>query len=331
MIDVTLLGCRGGWRKFAGNPVIGGKLGECFDVSVIEHDGHFRMYFSWRSQKSIAAAESADGLCWGRPEIVLSPTSGTGWEDDDVSRMSVIKKDGQFHMWYSGTVRRRADPGRSTEQPADEANLGNGGAQHWANGPGGTSSIGYATSPDGLTWERHGGPVLVPADPWEGEAVMCPHVMWDDVLGCYRMWYSGGAFYEPDAIGHATSEDGVTWKKEPFNPVFSPDPSALWEQEKTTACQVVKDTDWYVMFYIGFEDIDKARISAARSRDGITAWERHRANPLISGGRAGGWDCEAAYKPFVLLHDNRWIMYYNGRRGAIEQIGAAFHDRDLGF
>jgi beta-1,2-mannobiose phosphorylase / 1,2-beta-oligomannan phosphorylase len=331
MIDITLLGCRGGWRKFAGNPIIGGQLGECFDVCVIEQEDRLRMYFSWRSQKSIAMAESTDGLNWSRPAVVLSPKSGTGWEDDDVSRMSVIERDGEFHMWYSGTVRRHIASSQPLRAHANEDNLGNGGVEHWANGLGGTSSIGYATSYDGLAWERHGEPVLVAADPWEGEAVMCPHVMWDEDFNCFRMWYSAGGFYEPDAIGHATSADGVAWKKEPFNPVFSPDPDALWEREKVTACQVVKDDGWYVMFYIGFEDIDKARINAARSLDGSTAWERHRSNPLISGGRAGGWECEATYKPFVILRDNRWIMYYNGRRGAVEQIGAAFHDRDLGF
>ena len=85
------------------------------------------------------------------------------------------------------------------------------------------------------------------------------------------------------------------------------------------------------MFYIGFEGIDKARISAARSRDGVGGWERHRANPLIGAGGAGGWDCEAAYKPFAVLRGNRWLMYYNGRRGHVEQIGLAFHERDLGF
>jgi hypothetical protein len=86
------------------------------------------------------------------------------------------------------------------------------------------------------------------------------------------------------------------------------------------------------MFYIGFEDIDKARVCLARSRDGISHWERHKENPIISGGRAGGWDCEAAYKPFVLFRDDYWMMWYNGRRGYNGQIGVAFHQEvDLGF
>ena len=121
-------------------------------------------------------------------------------------------------------------------------------------------------------------------------------------------------------------------EQDPANPVFSPRRDLLWERERTTACQVLKVDDWHVMFYIGFEDIDKARICAARSRDGVTGWERHKDNPLVSGGRAGGWDCEAAYKPFVVWRNGQWLMMYNGRRAHIEQIGVAFHeDRDLGF
>ena len=41
--------------------------------------------------------------------------------------------------------------------------------------------------------------------PWEKVAVMNPHVIWDAQAGLYKMWYSGGEQYEPNAIGYATS------------------------------------------------------------------------------------------------------------------------------
>ena len=52
-------------------------------------------------------------------------------------------------------------------------------------------------------------PVLSADQPWEKVAVMCPHVLYDDEARLYRMWYSGGEQYEPDAIGYATSKDGT--------------------------------------------------------------------------------------------------------------------------
>ena len=163
---------------------------------------------------------------------------------------------------------------------------------------------------------------------------MCPHVLYDEEKGLLRMWYSGGGWFEPDAIGYAESEDGIHWTKYPNNPIFSSDRTMLWERERTTACQVLRHGDWYYMFYIGFEDMDKARICLARSRDGVTGWERHPENPILSGGRAGSWDCEATYKPFVFYEpeNDRWILWYNGRRAFVEQLGVAFHDgENLGF
>ncbi len=35
------------------------------------------------------------------------------------------------------------------------------------------------------------------------------------------------------------------------------------------------------MFYIAFSDKDHAQIGLARSKDGITAWKRHPANPIV--------------------------------------------------
>jgi len=80
-------------------------------------------------------------------------------------------------------------------------------------------------------------PVLAAEMPWEKVAVMCPHVIYDDKAKLYRMWYSGGEQYEPNAIGYATSEDGLKWAKHERNPIFKPDPGLAWEKDRVTACQ----------------------------------------------------------------------------------------------
>jgi predicted GH43/DUF377 family glycosyl hydrolase len=289
-----------GWMKYAGNPVLGGSLGTCFDVSVLRERETFRMWFSWRPRKSIALVESTDGRTWGKPVIVLGPNQASGWEDD-VNRPVVLHNGEQYQMWYTGQAK----------------------GQSW---------IGYATSPDGKTWTRQSErPVLAPEQPWEKVAVMCPHVLYDAAEQRYRMWYSGGEQYEPNAIGYATSKDGRSWVKHGHNPVFRPDPGNAWEKERVTACQVVKQGDWHVMFYIGFRDRDHAQIGLARSRDGITGWERHPANPILRPGK-GHWDEDAVYKPYAVFDGKRWLLWYNGRRGGTEQIGLALHEgEDLGF
>jgi predicted GH43/DUF377 family glycosyl hydrolase len=289
-----------GWVKYDKNPVLGGSLGTCFDVTVLRDGDTYRMWFSWRPKRSLALTEGNDGLTWSKPVIALGPNEGSGWEDD-VNRPVVLKKGDLYHLWYTGQAK-------------------------------GKSWIGYATSTDGKTWKRQSDkPVLAPEQPWEKVAVMCPHVLYDEQAKLYRMWYSGGEQYEPNAIGYATSPDGLKWTRHEKNPIFRPDPANAWEKDRVTGCQVVKQGDWYVMFYIGFRDQHTAQIGLARSRDGITDWQRHPANPIIRVG-AGQWDAHACYKPFAIFDGKRWLLWYNGRKGDVEQIGVAMHDgEDLGF
>jgi predicted GH43/DUF377 family glycosyl hydrolase len=289
-----------GWEKYSGNPVLGRDHGTCFDISVLRDGGVYRMWFSWRPRASVALVESKDGFHWSTPVIVLGPRKESGWEDD-INRPVVIKEHGLYQMWYTG-----------------QAN--------------GHSAIGYATSQDGVAWKRISDkPVLTPERSWEKVAVMCPHVLWDRAAKLYRMWYSGGEQYEPDAIGYATSPDGIHWNKREDNPIFQRDPRVEWQQDRVTACQVIRDGAWYLMFYIGFSDRNHAQIGLARSRDGITNWQQLPANPIIRS-EPGQWDADACYKPFAIFNGKRWLLWYNGRRGSVEQIGVAIHEgRNLGF
>ena len=289
-----------GWTKSSKSPVLGGDLGTCFDVSVLKEGNTYRMWFSWRPKKSIALVESRDGIAWSRPVVVLGPNDKTVWEAD-INRPVVIRQGGLYRMWYTGQAKGRS----------------------W---------IGYATSEDGKSWKRESDkPVLSADKPWEKVAVMCPHVLFDEQPGLYRMWYSGGEQYEPDAIGYATSKDGQVWVKYDGNPVFRPDPALAWEKDRVTACQVIRRNDAYLMFYIGFRDKDHAQIGVARSEDGIAGWRRHPANPIIRPGE-GKWDQDAVYKPCAIHDGKKWLLWYNGRRGGVEQIGLATHEgEDLGF
>ncbi|HTV56054.1 MAG TPA: hypothetical protein VMI06_14215 [Terriglobia bacterium] len=287
----------GGWHKYPKNPVLGGKLGTCFDISVLKSGGGYLMWFSWRPTKSIALVESRNGIHWGRPLIALAPDPESGWEAD-INRPTVIGRAGEYRMWYTGQAR-------------------------------GHSWIGYAVSQDEIHWKRMSPkPVLAPDRSWEKVAVMCPDVMWDSSARIYRMWYSGGNQYEPNAIGYATSPDGIHWRKSSANPIFGPDPDDKWERQRVTGCQVIRSGGWYYMFYIGFRDIDHAQIGLARSKDGIHGWQRLAANPIIRTGiRRSEWDHDACYKPYAVWDGRRsqWLLWYNGRNAHVEQIGLAIH------
>ncbi|HTW49901.1 MAG TPA: hypothetical protein VMD92_18230 [Acidobacteriaceae bacterium] len=293
-------GADSGWIKYPGNPVLGGEYGTCFDVSLLHENGRYRMWLSWRPRKSVAISESPDGIRWSPPEIVLPPLPATGWEDD-INRPIVVRRKDDYHMWYTG-----------------QAN--------------GHSRIGYATSADGRAWTRQSPqPVLESSVPWEGVAVMCPDVLWDESARLWKIWYSAGTQYEPNAIGYATSHDGLHWEKYDSNPVLTPDPHHEWEQNRVSAVQVIRWQGWYYAFYIGFRDIDHAQIGLARSKDGITSWVRHAGNPIVRP-TPGGWDADACYKPFAIYSHGRWMLWYNGRHDSLEQIGLVIHrGANLGF
>ncbi len=305
-------GTNGGWQKYKNNPVFGGgEAGTCFDVSLLleknenGENGIFKMWFSWRTYKGIGYTESRDGIHWEEPQIVLSPLPDSVWEADEVNRPTVVWHEGKYWMWYSGQMKPYRENGRSV--------------------------IGLAVSTDGIHWKRRSNPVMEPDQNWEKQAVMCPHVLFDEEESLYKMWYAAGCNHEPDAIGYAESRDGISWMKCPGNPVLTPDPEQSWEQHKVVAPCVVKEDGWYYLFYVGHLHEERAQVGLARSRDGKGGWEKHPQNPLVCPDNEA-WDSVAVYKPYVMKVNDQWVMWYNGAMyeepiWVLEQIGIAYLDK----
>ena len=312
MKNVTLLvtlaalsASAGTWQKYEKNPVLGNaKLGTCFDVNVVtDGPAPYTMYFSWRPKRAIALVRSNDAMTWTQePEICLEANPQSGWEDD-LNRSCTVFRDGVWHMWYTGQAK---DPKR---------------------GP--MSRIGYATSKDGVHFTRvRKDPVMVPELDFEKESVMNPYVRWDAKRGLWRMWYAAGETYEPNVLCYAESKDGLAWKKWDRNPMFGHGAPLTWDRNRVGACEVhpLADGRW-AMFYIGYSDIDTARIGCAVSPDGISDWKRLPQNPIVSPD-LGAWDSSACYKPGVVCDtkNNRWLLWYNGRNGSPEYVGCAIHE-----
>ena len=113
-------------------------------------------------------------------------------------------------------------------------------------------SIGYATSSDGITWDKEGSlPVLTDDSDWEYPDVDTPMVIDDGET--IHMWYTGGWFdaVDPDsaAIGHATSTDGMAWERS-ASPVLSPDGTGF-DGEDVLAPQVFVHEGDIKMLYAG--------------------------------------------------------------------------------
>lgn len=279
-----------GWIKY-GSPILGGEAGTFYDPFVRRIDNHYIMIVSHRNTKSIVRCDSNDGIHWSNPVSVLKPNKESGWEDR-VNRACYWIKDGVWYLWYTGMNEKEA-------------------------------KIGLAVSKDGYSFKRYQqNPIIVPTESHEQGAVMNPCVLWDDADFVFKMWYSAGEKFEPDVLCLATSKDGINWEKHGQNPVFTHGVDK-YDQCKVGGCDVVKVNGRYLQFYIGYENIDNARICVAESNDGID-WKRIKQNPILSPTK-GAWDSDAVYKPSVCfdIKKNNAYLWYNGRKGQNEYIGLA--------
>lgn len=292
-------GAVGGWAKHSPNALPGfAGVGTFFDPWPVKDGSTYIMYSSWRQPGGISRCTSSDGINWSAPTIVL-PNSGVV---GSASRASVVRmSSSDWRMWY-------------TRQLGD------------------TMNIHYATSTDGITWTTSDTPVMTPTQAWESQTdpvVQQPVVLWDATASKFKMWYAGGASYEPVAVGYAESTDGVTWTKNGGNPIFSADTNRLWEQAFVGVGTVIVYGGYYVMFYIGYRSANEATICVARSADGVTNWERHSLNPLLRASTVStDQDLIGCYRPGVLFDGTDWRLWYNGRNDSLtytENIMLATH------
>ncbi|MEW4567404.1 glycosylase [Tautonia sp. JC769] len=116
--------------------------------------------------------------------------------------------------------------------------------------------------------------------------------------GLYRLWYTG---YNEDRspnrfLGHATSPDGMTWTRDPRNPINT----EHWIEDMF----VLRQGDLYYMFAEGKDDVAHLLVS----RDGID-WTRQ--GPLDVRLTDGEPIPPGPYgTPTVLVKDGIWHLFY---------------------
>jgi hypothetical protein len=112
------------------------------DPYVVKVNGRYFMFFT-RAGKDVVdridLATSSDGRQWEPQGMVVGPGTEGFWDSLSVGRPAVIYEDGLFKMWYDG--RKDFPPGSPVQGVPQSAR-----SQRW---------VGYATSRDGLTWQRH--------------------------------------------------------------------------------------------------------------------------------------------------------------------------------
>jgi uncharacterized repeat protein (TIGR01451 family) len=133
---------------------------------------------------------------------------------------------------------------------------------------GGDEAIGLGFSADGVTWTGYdaGGDGQADAvmngtyvvGDWDYNYVSRATV-WREGPGDYRMWYSAGPGEMRQGIGYAISPDGLTWTRDPNNPIFHKDdtgyPGYPWRQDWSYTPMVLRAGNLWFMWYSG-HDLD---------------------------------------------------------------------------
>ncbi len=265
------------WEHVADHPVVNYGAGNGWDditvfwPTVVKEGEILHMWYAGGDNVlgsgtvQIGYATSARGVIWRRAEEnpVLRPD--LSWEGGSVLSPTVIKDDGIFRMWY-----------------------GAGGVP--------STAVGYATSPDGLHWQKHPLPVLQRGAPgeWDSSIIGPGTVIRENNI--FKMWYWGGRGSWPESeiqIGLAVSTDGIKWFKQdnpatvqaPFrqsDPVVAAGVPGAWDFLRVWSPAVLATASGYEMWYTGREDhFSTAQlVGYATSADGIT-WVKFPGNPVI--------------------------------------------------
>ena len=300
------------WNKSPGNPVLDhGASGTWEEIHVahptVLFDGtKYQMWYAGYDSSSfwrIGYATSSDGIVWKKhpdnPVLDVGP-SGT-WDDYQIYDPTILFDGAKYHLWYTGY-------------------------------DGSNSGIGYATSADGIVWEKHpANPVLNPgpSGTWDDYHVGSPTVLFDGTK--YRMWYAANDGSHR-RTGYATSADGIVWEKHPENPVLDLGSSGAWDDFHVDHHTVLFDDTEYRMWYSG-HDGSNYRIGYATSisdlmdtdGDGLPdKWEIEGYN----GVDLPGMGADPLHKDIFVEID--WMVGHDHnhkpKRWAIAKVIAAFRD-----
>ncbi|HEY6195897.1 MAG TPA: T9SS type A sorting domain-containing protein [Candidatus Eisenbacteria bacterium] len=153
---------------------------------------------------------------------------------------------------------------------------------------GGPWSIYYAISTDGLTWFSYvGNPVLQGGGVgFESDGTVFAGVVYDGTK--YVMLYEGVQNGYANAVGLATSTDGIEWTKHVGNPVLSASATG-WDSVRVSAAEALRfDGSTYFLYYAGWNGISM-QTGLATSTDAIH-WTKDPTNPVLPAGGPGSWD-----------------------------------------
>jgi sucrose-6-phosphate hydrolase SacC (GH32 family) len=318
LAGATALGARAQGEPFtlrSDSPVVShGKSSSDWDSrytdpgAVFYHDGKFHMFRNgfkdWPDTVQIGYLTSEDGITWteATEDPVLRTANVSFAEIAALATSALVQDDGTWVLYF----------------------------YTWNRGATSESVIGRATAKAPLgPWTVDEKPVLTGGSKgsWDHDGIASASVTRTD-MG-YMMFYGGAEQATGNAIGMATSSDGIVWTKHndpattdalyaESDPVFeAPNETVEFHQPR-----VEKTEAGYVMIFRQFPTANPGNmgLGIATSKDGM-AWQVVTETPFWKRntipGSSGFWWTATAY------HDKTLYLYIEGGRGRVTDIFVA--------
>lgn len=274
-----------GWNDYNLNPILI-KTGSTFDIGgiiqpkVIFDENMYKMWYANEANNgvhSIGYAVSSDGFNWNRKvdKPVLSAGSTSTWDSYGVCLGAVIKENGIYKMYYSGT-------------PTHD----------------GPYQIGLAVSTDGINWTKNKQPVLY------ADSLREPFITASEVIKLnnkYYMYYSSSINLKK-VVCLAFSDDGIKWLRYFNNPILTA--TEQWEGTGTYYPSVIKNNNQFLMVYQNYHNL-KSAFGIATSADGIV-WTKDAKNPIFTKDDTYNHWTDYLQNPSVIQVKNEFRLYYVG-------------------
>jgi len=251
---------------------------------IIDNDTLYMFYVGGDGQNlRIGVATSANGISWEKyPHNPILDLGSEGTWDDYWVIFPHVRHGWGIEMWYQGNDGTTDRIGlaksillntftweKSSENPFlepgpegswDDMQVSTPFVYLWespgwvktfrlyyAGSDGDYFRIGYAEAGNDYTWEKFENNPVLDVGSWDSPRVQDPRII--EIGDTYHMWYSGGDFFTW-RIGHATSADGISWTKDPNNPVLNVGKSGEWDEAYVGGCSVLFE-ETFKMWYTG--------------------------------------------------------------------------------
>jgi sucrose-6-phosphate hydrolase SacC (GH32 family) len=208
------------------------------------------------------------------PVLALSPAGK--FDSQNIFAPAIAKHNGVYYLYYSG--------GPSGPLTGEE----------FIN-----YQLGLATSTDGVHFTKRDEPLLslgmrdnfhatptLLRDP-QGNLLLDEH-------GTWHLFFNGN---RADDVEHATSQDGIKWKRDSRSPIY----------RNAYAPNVLKVGNEYRMYHIHKPPTGNWEVHLATGPD-MHSLRSHPKNPVLTVSQ--GWEAKHLVYPYVLRENDTWVAFY---------------------